>query len=583
MDSRVVGILGGGQLGRMFIEAASRMNIEVRVLDPTAKSPAKQISNFVKHIDQPFTSSEAIKQLAEECDVLTVEIEHVNCDELAAVEKLGLAKVFPSSSTVRLIQDKYLQKCYLEEHKMSLPEYVKCDTLQEAQNAGRRFGYPFVLKCRLGAYDGRGNYVVKSEEDVSAGFKFLGEKMLYAEKFVPFVKELAVMVVRRPSGQVSTYPVVETVQRDNICELVYAPAQIDGQVRQQAMKVATDTISCLPEGSAGIFGVEMFLHEDGHTVVVNEIAPRPHNSGHYTIEACGTSQFENHLRAVLDLPLGDTKLKVPAAAMINVLGGSSGISSVLDPCLASLEVDGATVHLYGKAEAKLARKMGHVTVVADSALQLRRRTDMIVGKLANASSEERERLAYRQTISASTDGSVNDEEKKDVKDMSPLVGIIMGSDSDLPTMRPAAQLLEQFGVPFELTIVSAHRTPDRMFEYARAAHKRGLKVIIAGAGGAAHLPGMVAALTPLPVVGVPVKGRCLDGVDSLHSIVQMPRGVPVATVAINNSDNAALLAVRIIGSSCPTYLDAMQQYMDDMRHGVEKKIERLDITGWKDY
>ncbi|KAJ2787985.1 phosphoribosylaminoimidazole carboxylase ade2 [Coemansia interrupta] len=583
MDKQVIGILGGGQLGRMFIEAASRMNIEVRVLDPTKQSPAKQISNFVSHIDEPFTSSEAIKKLAQECDVLTVEIEHVNCDELAAVEKLGLAEVRPSSSTVRLIQDKYLQKCYLEKHNLSLPEYVKCDTLEEAQDAGRRFGYPFVLKCRLGAYDGRGNYVVKSETDVAPGFEFLGSKMLYAEKFVPFVKELAVMVVRRPSGQVATYPVVETVQRDNICELVYAPAQIDGQVRELAMKVATDTISCLPEGSAGIFGVEMFLHRDGKTVVVNEIAPRPHNSGHYTTEACSTSQFENHLRAVLDLPLGDTTLKVPAAAMINVLGGSNGFNSVLDPCLASLEVAGATVHLYGKADAKPGRKMGHVTVVADSALQLRRRTDLIVGKLANASNEERQRLSYRQSAHVSTDGSVSDEEKEDVKDMSPLVGIIMGSDSDLPTMRPAAQLLEQFGVPFELTIVSAHRTPDRMFEYARAAHKRGLKVIIAGAGGAAHLPGMVAALTPLPVVGVPVKGRCLDGVDSLHSIVQMPRGVPVATVAINNSDNAALLAVRIIGSSCPTYLDAMQQYMDDMRTGVEKKIERLDIAGWKDY
>ncbi|KAJ1725486.1 phosphoribosylaminoimidazole carboxylase ade2 [Coemansia erecta] len=583
MDKQVIGILGGGQLGRMFIEAAGRMNIEVRVLDPTKQSPAKQISSFVSHIDEPFTSSEAIKKLAQECDVLTVEIEHVNCDELAAVEKLGLAKVRPSSSTVRLIQDKYLQKCYLEEHNLSLPEYVKCDTLEEAQDAGRRFGYPFVLKCRLGAYDGRGNYVVKSESDVASGFEFLGCKMLYAEKFVPFVKELAVMVVRRPSGQVATYPVVETVQRDNICELVYAPAQIDGQVRGLAMKVATDTISCLPEGSAGIFGVEMFLHRDGKTVVVNEIAPRPHNSGHYTIEACSTSQFENHLRAVLDLPLGDTSLKVPAAAMINVLGGSNGFDSVLDPCLASLDVAGATVHLYGKADAKPGRKMGHITVVADSALQLRRRTDMIVGKLANASDEERQRLAYRQSALVAENGSVSDEEKEDVKAMSPLVGIIMGSDSDLPTMRPAAQLLEQFGVPFELTIVSAHRTPDRMFEYARAAHKRGLKVIIAGAGGAAHLPGMVAALTPLPVVGVPVKGRCLDGVDSLHSIVQMPRGVPVATVAINNSDNAALLAVRIIGSSCPTYLDAMQQYMDDMRTGVEKKIERLDITGWKDY
>ncbi|KAJ2396588.1 phosphoribosylaminoimidazole carboxylase ade2 [Coemansia sp. RSA 2559] len=583
MDSRVIGILGGGQLGRMFIEAANRMNVSVRVLDPTEKSPAKQISNFTQHIDERFTSSDAIKQLAKDCDVLTVEIEHVNCDELVVVEQLGLAKVYPSSSTVRLIQDKYLQKEYLAKHGLLLPEYARCDTLEEAEAAGQKFGYPFVLKCRLGAYDGRGNYVVKDESDVETGFERLGAKMLYAEKFVPFSKELAVMVVRRPSGQVATYPVVETVQRDNICELVFAPAQVDGQVRELAMKVATDTVSCLPEGSAGIFGVEMFLHEDGQTVLVNEIAPRPHNSGHYTIEACGTSQFENHLRAVLDLPICGTELKVPAAAMINVLGGSEGFKSVLDPCTASLEVPDATVHLYGKAEAKPGRKMGHITVVADSALQLRRRTDLIVGKLSNASDEERQRLEYRMTEPLAIDGSVDDVEKKDVRDMTPLVGIIMGSDSDLPTMRPAAQILEKFGVPFELTIVSAHRTPDRMFEYARSAHKRGLKVIIAGAGGAAHLPGMVAALTPLPVVGVPVKGRCLDGVDSLHSIVQMPRGVPVATVAINNSDNAALLAVRIIGSSCPTYLHAMQQYMDDMRTGVETKIDRLGSVGWKDY
>ncbi|KAJ2778878.1 phosphoribosylaminoimidazole carboxylase ade2 [Coemansia javaensis] len=583
MDRQVVGILGGGQLGRMLVEAASRMNVRVRVLDPTAQSPAKQISSFAQHIDEPFTSPEAIHALAEGCDVLTVEIEHVNCAELAAVEEAGTAKVRPSAATIRLIQDKCLQKEYLAARGMAVPAYARCDTLEEARAAGAAFGYPFVLKCRLGAYDGRGNYVVKSSGDVEDGFARLGGQMLYAEQFVPFAKELAVMVVRRPGGQVATYPVTETVQRDSICELVYAPAQIDGRVREAAMKVATDAVGCLPDGSAGIFGVEMFLHEDGRTVLVNEIAPRPHNSGHYTIEACCTSQFENHLRAVLDLPLGDTSLKVPAAAMINVIGGADGYSSVLDPCLASLDVPGATVHLYGKADAKPARKMGHITVVADSALQLRRRTDLIAGKLANASDEERERLAYRLLQKPTSDGSVSSEEQADVREMAPLVGIIMGSDSDLPTMRPAAQLLEQFGVPFELTIVSAHRTPDRMFEYARSAHRRGLKVIIAGAGGAAHLPGMVAALTPLPVVGVPVRGRCLDGVDSLHSIVQMPRGVPVATVAINNADNAALLAVRIIGASCPTYLDAMAQYMDDMRVGVEKKIGRLETTGWKEY
>ncbi|KAJ2774536.1 phosphoribosylaminoimidazole carboxylase ade2 [Coemansia nantahalensis] len=583
MDKQVVGILGGGQLGRMLVEAASRLNVQVRVLDPTVQSPAKQISNFVPHVDEPFTSSEAIHALARVCDVLTVEIEHVNCAKLVAVEEAGEAKVYPSAATIQLIQDKFLQKEYLGAQGVALPEYARCDTLEEVLAAGDAFGYPFVLKCRLGAYDGRGNYVVESKADAEAGFSRLGGTMLYAEKFVPFSKELAVMVVRRPGGQVATYPVVETVQRDNICELVYAPAQIDGRVREAAMKVATDTVSCLPSGSAGIFGVEMFLHEDGRTVLVNEIAPRPHNSGHYTIEACCTSQFENHIRAVLDLPLGDTSLKVPAAAMINVLGGASGYSSVLEPCLASLEVPGATVHLYGKEDAKAGRKMGHITVVADSALQLRRRTDLIAGRLANASNAERARLAYRLCQQPSTNGAVCTEELNDVRDMSPLVGIIMGSDSDLPTMRPAAQLLEQFGVPFELTIVSAHRTPERMFEYARSAHERGLKVIIAGAGGAAHLPGMVAALTPLPVVGVPVKGRILDGVDSLHSIVQMPRGVPVATVAINNADNAALLAVRIIGASCPTYLEAMAQYMTDMRVGVEKKIERLETTGWKEY
>ncbi|KAJ2690946.1 phosphoribosylaminoimidazole carboxylase ade2 [Coemansia spiralis] len=583
MDKQVVGILGGGQLGRMFIEAANRMNVTVRVLDPTSLSPAKQISSFAEHIDEPFTSSTAIQELAKGCDILTVEIEHVNCDELEKIEQQGLALVRPSSSTIRIIQDKYLQKEYLARFDLPLPEYTQCDTLDEAKQAGRAFGFPFVLKSRLGAYDGRGNYVVKSEADVETGFKLLGGKMQYAEKFVPFVKELAVMVVRRPGGEVATYPVVETIQRGNICELVYAPAQIDGEVRNIAMKVATDAVSCLPDGSVGIFGVEMFLHNDGKTVLVNEIAPRPHNSGHYTIEACNTSQYENHLRAVLDLPLGDTNLKVPAAAMINVLGGVSGYSSVLEPCLASLEVPGATVHLYGKTEAKAGRKMGHITVVADCFLQLGRRVDLIAGRLANASDEERSRLQYRDSAAPAADGSASDVEKKDVSEMAPLVGIIMGSDSDLPTMRPAAQILEQFGVPFELTIVSAHRTPDRMFEYARSAHRRGLKAIIAGAGGAAHLPGMVAALTPLPVIGVPVKGRCLDGVDSLHSIVQMPRGVPVATVAINNSDNAALLAVRIIGASCPTYLHAMEQYMDDMRTGVEKKIERLSVTGWKDY
>ena len=155
------------------------------------------------------------------------------------------------------------------------------------------------------------------------------------------------------------------------------------------------------------------------------------------------------------------------------------------------------------------------------------------------------------------------------------VGIIMGSDSDLPVMQEAADILDELQVEYELTVVSAHRTPDRMYTYAKSAVERGLKVIIAGAGGAAHLPGMVAALTPLPVIGVPVKSRGMDGIDSLYSIVQMPAGVPVATVAINGSKNAGILAAQIIGASNPALLDRVTSYKEQLRQMVEEKALAL--------
>jgi len=199
------------------------------------------------------------------------------------------------------------------------------------------------------------------------------------------------------------------------------------------------------------------------------------------------------------MPIGSTSLKVPAAAMINVLGKSENIQETLNSCVEALTTPGATIHLYGKKECRKGRKMGHITVVADSISQLYKRVNPI--------------LNINDENGTSTTSSNN---------IQPLVGIIMGSDSDLPIMKVCAEVLKSFDVPFELSIVSAHRTPMRMVEYAKSAHVRGLKVIIAGAGGAAHLPGMVAALTPLPVIGVPVKGKVLDGVDSLHSIVQMP-------------------------------------------------------------
>ena len=163
------------------------------------------------------------------------------------------------------------------------------------------------------------------------------------------------------------------------------------------------------------------------------------------------------------------------------------------------------------------------------------------------------------------------------------VGIIMGSDSDLPVMSKAAEILDKFGISYELTIVSAHRTPDKMYEYAKTAKDRGLKIIIAGAGGAAHLPGMTAALTTLPVIGVPVQTKTLSGVDSLYSIVQMPAGIPVATVAINGAQNAGLLASQILGAFDEDIHKKVIEYKNDLKNTVNQKADNLETIRYKKY
>ncbi|CAM9365244.1 unnamed protein product, partial [Laminaria digitata] len=393
-------------------------------------------------------------------------------------------------------------------------------------------------------------------------------------------------VIRSNDGEVRTYPVVETVQLDNVCHTTLTPARISPEEAVLAEKAARGAVESL--WGAGVFGVELFLMKDG-SVLLNEIAPRPHNSGHYTYEACECDQFENHVRAVLGLPLGGTSLRVGASMMLNVLGDPGGSMEATTAVLAkALPVPGAAVHWYGKAEARAGRKMAHVTFCADGMEEL-------VNKVApfGLLQEETAGGAGGTLASGTGDGDKG-------KGPTPLVGVIMGSDSDLPTMKAAADILEQFGVPHEVTIVSAHRTPEKMTAYAKGAVSRGIRVIIAGAGGAAHLPGMVAAMTPLPVIGVPVKTSTLSGVDSLHSIVQMPRGVPVATVGIGNATNAGLLAVRILGAGAGAgvagmgvgaggeggggaLLAGMRGYMTRSGEEVEEKAARMQAEGWKEY
>ena len=275
--------------------------------------------------------------------------------------------------------------------------------------------------------------------------------------------------------------------------------------------------------------------------MINEIAPRPHNSGHHTIEACHTSQFENHLRAILSLPLGSTSLRVPAAGMVNLIGSSSSMDPIDKTVRTALGVTGASVHLYGKKECRKGRKVGHITVTGENDAVVRERMRTILQSMEDIDEAWIARTIGSDPKSNSASGVVKSHPQ-------PLIGIIMGSDSDLPTLLPGARILDKFEIPYELTICSAHRTPQRMVDYARNAAGRGLKCIVAGAGGAAHLPGMVASETALPVVGVPVRGSVLDGVDSLYSIVQMP-----VSWTSSESDISAppLLALCMLTDSLP--------------------------------
>ncbi|WVR08117.1 phosphoribosylaminoimidazole carboxylase [Kwoniella sp. DSM 27419] len=572
---KTVGILGGGQLGRMLTHPAALLGIPLLILDSGAYTPAKQTllpPPDRAHPDGPFTSESHIRELAAKCDVLTVEIEHVNADVLEAVEKEGLCEVQPAPRTIRLIQDKYAQKKYLADRGIPVAPFAELGvnpTEDAIKDVTDKLGLPVMLKAKTLAYDGRGNSPLQSTDAtaIKASLDFLGDRPLYAEGWAPFVKEVAVMVVRNTAGEVKSYDAVETYHRDSILRVCLAPLRGERGVNQRARELAEKAVGHL-EG-AGIFGVEMFLMEDG-SLLLNEIAPRPHNSGHHTIEACLTSQFENHLRAILSLPLGATGLRVPSAAMVNVLGSSSSMDPIHKMADSALAVPGAAVHLYGKAESRKARKMGHITLTAESDAELNDRLREVLFAQPDADK------SWIDVIAPAPPAPSHSHAK-------PLVGIIMGSDSDLPVMLPATKILDQFGVPYELTITSAHRTPERMVKYAKAAAGRGLRAIIAGAGGAAHLPGMVASETSLPVIGVPVKASVLDGVDSLYSIVQMPRGIPCATVGINNSTNAALLAVRILGTSVPALQAASEDYSRKLEQEVLQKVEKLEEEGWEKY
>lgn len=316
-------------------------------------------------------------------------------------------------------------------------------------------------------------------------------------------------MVVKTKDSVLSYPTVETVQEDSICKLVYAPARnVPEHINAQAQELARKAVAAFD--GKGVFGVEMFLLEDD-SLMLCELASRIHNSGHYTIEACPLSQFDAHIRAILDLPIPPESLQPrQPSIMLNLIGGAAP-DTHLQAAQAALAIPNAGIHLYSKGAAKPGRKMGHVTVTAATMREAETHIQPLIDVVDNI-------RAQRSDIKTPA-------HKSAISPAAPAIAVMMGSDSDLKTLVPGLKLLrDHFGIDPAVDITSAHRTPTFMAEYSARAAARGVKVIIAAAGGAAHLPGMAAAHTALPVIGVPVKGSSLDGVDSLYSIVQMPRG-----------------------------------------------------------
>jgi 5-(carboxyamino)imidazole ribonucleotide synthase len=347
-----LGILGGGQLGRMLIQEAVNFNIHISVLDPAVNAPCADLAN--NFVVGNFNDYQTVLDFGKTVDVLTIEIEHVNIEALEELERLG-KKVFPTPQALRTIQDKGLQKQFYKANNIPTAPFHLIDNAEDALLFKEKG--PFMQKLRKGGYDGKGVTPLRTEAEFNAAFN--APSVL--EEFVPFVKELAVIVARNESGEIATFPLVEMEfnPEANLVEFIFSPAHVNTDVEGNAKKIASDIANKL--NHVGLLAIELFLTADGN-LLVNEIAPRPHNSGHHTIEACFVSQYGMHLRAILNMPLGSTGLRTPAV-MINLLGekgfeGKARYENIEEV----LHTEGAYIHLYGKEDTKPFRKMGHITV-----------------------------------------------------------------------------------------------------------------------------------------------------------------------------------------------------------------------------
>lgn len=363
-----LGVLGGGQLGRMLIQAANDLNIHIHCLDPDPNAPCSEIAHSFSC--GSLTDYNTVLNFGSDKHLITVEIENVNVEALVELEKKGV-KVFPQPNVLKLIQDKGLQKeFYL---KNSIPT-AAFELISSKAELLLKTDFPFVHKLRTGGYDGKGVKIISNLSEAEQSF----DPPSVIEEKIDFQKELSVLVARNEKGEIKTFPLVECEfnPEANLVEFLFSPADVSPEIELKAKEIASQLIEKL--NMVGLLAVELFLTKSNE-LLVNEIAPRPHNSGHHTIECCTTSQFSQHLRAILNLPLGDTSL-IQAGAMINLVGEKEFNGPVnYDGLENLLSIPGVFPHLYGKETTKPFRKMGHITITGKDINELKAKRDKIKG------------------------------------------------------------------------------------------------------------------------------------------------------------------------------------------------------------
>lgn len=365
----ILGILGGGQLGKMLLQKAADFNMNTHVLDPDENAPCRHLCKVFNHGD--FRDYDAVMAFGNECDILTIEIENVNIEALYELEKLG-KKVFPQPHIIAMAQDKGKQKQFYAEHQLPTAPFYMVNNKEQI----KKDRFPIVQKLCKGGYDGKGVKILRSENDLADAFN----EPSVIENCIDIDKEIAVITARNTDGRIKTFPVVEMLfnKEANLVELLFSPSALSDIQQQRAVEIAENLIKDL--GMVGLLAVEMFVTKTGE-ILINEIAPRPHNSGHHTIEANAVSQFEQHLRAIYNLPLADTSVR-SAAAMINLLGEKNYTGDAIYEGLdKALQAGHVHIHLYGKKTTRPFRKMGHATITAptvEEAISLARQVQQVL-------------------------------------------------------------------------------------------------------------------------------------------------------------------------------------------------------------